>query len=162
MRAHMCRYGAPGGSHLLTFCARVLCAEAERGSAVLAHHSAALLNAGGYSTSPRTPASYRLRRNTCAASGGAQSGNSIVMPSGTAYSNRSASNSPGCLRARSTARSLESKRTRITAWAPWARACSTRRWKRVVPGLLDDVGVLLNLAGFKRADGAREALREAD
>jgi crotonobetainyl-CoA:carnitine CoA-transferase CaiB-like acyl-CoA transferase len=32
----------------------------------------------------------------------------------------------------------------------------------VVPGLLDDVGVLLNLAGFKRADGAREALREAD
>jgi hypothetical protein len=32
----------------------------------------------------------------------------------------------------------------------------------VVSGLLDDVGVLLNLAGFKRADGAREALREAD
>lgn len=32
----------------------------------------------------------------------------------------------------------------------------------MVSGLLDDVGVLLNLAGFKRADGAREALREAD
>src|SRR5512132_205293 len=151
----MCRYGAAYSTCRATLCARVLCAEAERGSVVLAHHSAAVLNAGGYSTSPRTPASYRLRRNTCAASGGAQSGNSIVMPSGTAYSNRSASNSRGCLRSRSTARSLESKRTPITALAPWARACSTRRWKRVVSGLLDDVGVLLNLAGFKRADGAR-------
>jgi hypothetical protein len=34
--------------------------------------------------------------------------------------------------------------------------------ERVVSGLLDDVGVLLNLAGFEREDRAREALREAD
>jgi hypothetical protein len=27
--------------------------------------------------------------------------------------------------------------------------------ERVVPGLLDDLGVLLNLAGFERTDGAR-------
>jgi hypothetical protein len=35
-RAHMCRYGAPGGSHQPTFCARVRCAEVRRRSAVLA------------------------------------------------------------------------------------------------------------------------------
>jgi hypothetical protein len=31
-RTHMCRYGAPGGSYLPTFCARVRCAEVERRS----------------------------------------------------------------------------------------------------------------------------------
>src|SRR5262245_29347550 len=31
----MCRSGALGGAHLATFCARVRCAEVERGSAVL-------------------------------------------------------------------------------------------------------------------------------
>jgi hypothetical protein len=32
----MCRYGAPGGAHLPTFCARVRCAEVERRSADMA------------------------------------------------------------------------------------------------------------------------------
>jgi hypothetical protein len=36
-RAHMCRYGAPGGAHLVTFCACVRCAEVELGRHIGGH-----------------------------------------------------------------------------------------------------------------------------